>query len=184
MNVLAISGSLRRGAYSSALVRAAAEVAAPGTVVQPFEGLAEIPPYDADADAAGEPAPVAAIRDAVLRADAVLFATPEYNGSVPGVLKNAVDWLSRPRGAAALAGKPVTVIGASPGQYGALWAQTDLRRILGVAGARAIGDELPIARVHELVDEGGALTDERTRGRIAGQVAALVDEAASVPRAA
>jgi len=130
------------------------------------------------------PTGVEAVRRRVDGADAVLFATPEYNGSVPGALKNAVDWLSRPRGAAALAGKAVTVIGASPGQYGAQWAQADLRRILGIAGARVIGDELPVARVSQLVDENGSLSDSATRELIARRLELLVREAALLRDAA
>jgi NAD(P)H-dependent FMN reductase len=177
VQLLIVSGSLRRSSYNTALARSAAELTPVDVRAELLDGLAELPPYDADET--GVPAPAAAIRHRVADADAVLFVTPEYNGSVPGVLKNAVDWLSRPRGDAALAGKKVAVIGASPGQYGALWAQTDLRRILGIAGARVIGDELPIARVQGLVDSSGTLTDERTRERIAAQVARLMDEAAA-----
>lgn len=176
-HVLAISGSLRRGSTNSALIRAAVELAGPGTTVEVLEGLASLPHYDADIEQIdGTPASVVELRRRVGDADALLFATPEYNGSVPGALKNAIDWLSRPRGDAALAGKPVTVIGASPGQYGALWAQADLKRILGIAGARTVGDELPVARVGELLDEAGELEDEVTRERIAARLAQLTDE--------
>ncbi len=184
MHVLAVSGSLRQGSTNSALLRAATELAPPGTTVELLGGLGTLPHYDADLEEAGTPPEVAEIRQRVEQADALLVATPEYNGSVPGALKNAVDWLSRPRGAAALAGKSVAVIGASPGQYGALWAQTDLRRILGVAGARVVGDEVPVPRVNDLLDDDGELVDDRTRAQIAEQLRALVDDATSYPTAA
>jgi len=182
--ILAVSGSLRRGSHNTALLRAAADVAPASVSVDVLDGLAELPHYDSDLEAAGVPTGVEAVRRRVDGADAVLFATPEYNGSVPGALKNAVDWLSRPRGAAALAGKAVTVIGASPGQYGAQWAQADLRRILGIAGARVIGDELPVARVSQLVDENGSLSDSATRELIARRLELLVREAALLRDAA
>ncbi len=182
--ILAISGSLRRDSHNTALLRAAFDVAPTGVIVDVLDGLAELPHYDADLEAAGVPAAIEAVRLRVDAADAVLFATPEYNGSVPGALKNAVDWLSRPRGTAVLAGKAVTVIGASPGQYGAQWAQADLRRILGIAGARVIGEELPVARVSQLVDEDGALTDPTTRELIEHRLDLLVREAALLSDAA
>jgi chromate reductase len=182
--ILAVSGSLRRDSYNASLLRAAVDVAPAGVSVELLDGLDELPPYNGDVEAAGVPAPVAAMRSRVEAADAVLFATPEYNGSVPGVLKNAVDWLSRPRGSAALAGKAVTVVGASPGQYGAQWAQADLRRILGVAGARVIGDEMPVARVSALIDGDGVLVDPDTRELMTRRLDLLVREATLLPEAA
>src|SRR5438045_2087867 len=113
-----------------------------------------------------------------LAADAILFATPEYNGSVPGGLKNAVDWASRPEFEAALTNKTVAVIGASIGQFGAMWAQADLRKILGVAGARVVGDELPVTRAHERFDGHGRLLDEELRGRLALALETVAREAA------
>ena len=123
------------------------------------------------------------LRESIEQADAVLFVTPEYNGSIPGVLKNAVDWASRPRDDAALAGKTVAVAGASTGQYGALWAQQDLRRVLGVAGARVVAGELPVSRAQDVFDELGApnpLVAERVRTHLA----ALVHEATPLTVAA
>ena len=93
------------------------------------------------------------LREDWAAADAILFATPEYNGSVPGGLKNAIDWASRPARAGVLRNKTVAVVGASTGQFGALWAQQDLRRVLGIAGARVVGEELPAAKAHEGFDE-------------------------------
>ncbi len=175
MRLLAISGSLRAESYNPALARAAASIAPPGVEVELFEGLGELPAFDADLEGDELPA-VRHLRDSIADADAVLFVTPEYNGSIPGVLKNAVDWASRPKGEAALVGKTVAVAGASTGQYGALWAQQDLRRVLGIAGARVVGDELPVARAQDVCDEEGApspIVAERLRLH----VAALCSEA-------
>jgi len=153
--LLAISGSLRAESYNTALARAAAEVAPAGVDVELFEGLGDLPPFDADLEG-DENEAVRHLRERIAAADAVLFVTPEYNGSIPGVLKNAVDWVSRPRADAALRGKTVAVAGASTGQYGALWAQQDLRRVLGVAGARVVCPELPVARAQDVCDPTGA----------------------------
>lgn len=163
IRVLAISGSLRAGSHNTAILRAAAELAPPGVEVELFDGLDLIPAYNEDHDGATPDLGVARLRDRIAGADAVLFATPEYNGSVPGQLKNAIDWASRPRGSSALAGKPAAVIGASPGQYGAQWAQADLRRTLGVAGARVLDTELAIDRSHERIGAAGELLDGETR---------------------
>ena len=108
----------------------------------------------------------ARLRDAIGDADALLIATPEYNGSIPGQLKDAVDWASRPARAGALWGKPVAVVGATTGSYGAMWAQADLRRSLGIAGARVLEVELPVARAHERFGEDGRLRDEQLRERL------------------
>jgi chromate reductase len=170
VRLLAISGSLRAESYNTALARAVADVAPSGVEVELFAGLGELPLFDADLDGDDLPA-VRRLRDAIADADAVLFVTPEYNGSIPGVLKNAVDWASRPRGEAALLGKTVAVAGASTGQYGALWAQQDLRRVLGVAGARVVCDELPVGRAQDVCDPSGApspIVAERLRQHVAG----------------
>jgi chromate reductase len=159
MKVLAVSGSLRAGSHNTQLLRAAAEAAPEGVEVELWEGLAELPLYDQDIDAGGVPPAVRKLREEWGAADAILFATPEYNGSVPGGLKNAVDWASRPVREAALTNKTVAVTGASTGQFGAMWAQADLRKILGIAGARVVGDELPVTRAHEKFDASGRLLD-------------------------
>ncbi|MBV8065896.1 MAG: NAD(P)H-dependent oxidoreductase [Actinobacteria bacterium] len=153
MKILAVSGSLRPDSFNSALLREAARVAPAGVEVELWEGLGELPVYDQDLDGGDAPESVRRLRDAWGSADAILFATPEYNGSVPGGLKNAVDWASRPKGDGALQNKTVAVVGASMGQFGALWAQQDLRRILGIAGARVVGEGLPVSRAHEGFDE-------------------------------
>jgi len=187
MRILAVSGSLRERSYNSALARAAQELAPSGVDVELFERLGEIPHYDADLDLEGEAAPEAVrdLRDRIAEADAVLFVTPEYNGSVPGVLKNAIDWASRPpHGGAALWGKTAAVAGATTGQYGALWAQQDLRRILGIAGARVIEGELSVARAQNAFDPAGRLTDALVAERLEAHLESLVLEAAPVPVAA
>ena len=161
MKVLAVSGSLRGDSHNTSLLRAAIEAAPEGVEVELFDpaGIRELPLYDQDLDTSEPPEPVLRLREAWGSADALLFATPEYNGSVPGGLKNAIDWASRPRQEAALMNKTAAVVGASTGQFGAMWAQADLRKILGTAGARVVGDELPVTRSHEKFDSSGRLLD-------------------------
>jgi chromate reductase, NAD(P)H dehydrogenase (quinone) len=151
MRVLGISGSLRRGSLNSALLRAAAEWLPAGAELVPFERLAEIPPFDEDAEAEHVPESVAELRETIRGADAVLIATPEYNHSLPGQLKNALDWASRPAGRSALNGKPAAAIGASKSMFGGVWAQAELRKVLAAMGGRVIEAELPVARAHELL---------------------------------
>jgi chromate reductase, NAD(P)H dehydrogenase (quinone) len=150
MRVLGISGSLRRDSYNRALLRAAAERLPAGAELVEFERLAEIPPYDTDLEEAGTPTAVEELRAAVRAADAVLLATPEYNHSIPGQLKNALDWVSRPAGKSALMGKPAAVVGASTGMFGAVWAQAETRKVLGALGGRVVERELPVARAQEI----------------------------------
>ncbi len=151
MRVLGISGSLRRGSLNSALLRAAAERLPGGAELVEFERLREVPPYDEDVDAEATPAMVEKLRAAVRDADAVLIATPEYNHSIPGQLKNALDWVSRPAGRSALNGKPAAVIGASTGMFGAVWAQAELRKVLSAMGGRVVESELPVGHAQELL---------------------------------
>ena len=168
MKLLLISGSLRQDSYNTALLRNVEEEAVL------WEELKELPHYSEDDDVEPAPPAVERIREAVRDADAVLFATPEYNGSVPGALKDAVDWLSRPRVAAPLLNKPVAVVGASTSMFGAVWAQADLRRILKTAGARVIETELPVAKAHEMFDD-GRLLDAELHERLQGIVDELAD---------
>ncbi len=149
MQVLGISGSLRRDSLNTALLEAAAERLAAGVELRMFERLAEIPPYSEDAEAEPVPAAVAELREAIRAADAVLIATPEYHHSLPGQLKNALDWASRPAGRSALNGKPAAAIGASKSMFGAVWAQAELRKVLTAMGGRVIEAELPVAQAHE-----------------------------------
>jgi len=154
MKILAVSGSLRAGSHNTELLRLAAAGAPEGVEIELWEGVGDLPLYDQDLEGDADlPRSVRCLRADWDGADAILFATPEYNGSIPGGLKNAIDWASRPKGAAALTNKTVAVVGASTGQFGALWAQQDLRRVLGIAGARVVGEELPAAKAHEGFDE-------------------------------
>jgi chromate reductase len=185
MKILAISGSLRTDSYNTALARAAAEVVPPGVAVELYEGLAQIPLYDADWDGEDTPAAVRDLRDRIAAADALLVVTPEYNGSVSGVLKNAIDWASRPAGPdSVLWGKTAAVAGATTGQYGAIWAQQDLRRILGIAGARVIEGEVPVAHAQNVFDDFGRLRDPLVAERLRNHIVALVHDAAPVAVAA
>src|SRR5437763_3797017 len=154
MFVLAISGSLRGGSHNTRLLRAMRGLLPAGTELEVFSRLAEIPPYSEDEEDALPPA-VAALKAAIAGADAVLIATPEYNGSIPGQLKNALDWVSRPVGESPLAGKPVAVIGASTGLFGAVWAQAEVRKVLGRIGARVIDRELPVPEADDALGADG-----------------------------
>ena len=150
MRILAISGSLRSGAYSTQLLRAAAAVAPDDVELELYEGLKEIPAYDADDDEPGDqPTPVVSLKDAIADADAVLFATPEYNSSVPGFLKNALDWVSRPLLESPLRNKPVAVLSSSTGMFGAVWAQAELKKVLGAIGARVLDETVTVPKAHE-----------------------------------
>jgi NAD(P)H-dependent FMN reductase len=152
MKVLAVSGSLRADSFNTRLLEEAVEAAPVGVEVELFDPslIADLPLYDQDLDVEGDvPASVERLREAWAGADAILFATPEYNGSVPGGLKNAVDWASRPKFAAALTNQTVAIVGASMGQFGAMWAQQDLKKILGIAGARVVGEGLPVSRAQD-----------------------------------
>jgi chromate reductase, NAD(P)H dehydrogenase (quinone) len=184
MRILAISGSLRESSYNTALARAAVERAPEGTEVVLYERLGALPLYSEDLDAAGAPEAVLEFREAVKEADAIFLVTPEYNGSISGVLKNAVDWASRPRGDAALWGKTAAVAGASTGQFGAIWAQQDLRRVLGIAGARVIEGELPVAQAQKVFDEDGELLDPLLGERLRTHLENLAHESAAVALAA
>lgn len=148
MRVLGIPGSLRRDSHNRRLLRAAAQLLPPGAELVEFDGLKAIGPFDEDDEHDPGPA-VLAWREAIAEADVLLFATPEYNSSIPGVLKNAVDWASRPVADTVLRNKPVAVIGASTGMFGAVWAQAELRKVLAATGARVIDRELPVAGADE-----------------------------------
>jgi chromate reductase, NAD(P)H dehydrogenase (quinone) len=165
MRVLAISGSLRQGSHNTRLLRAAAELAPPSVELEIFEGLKDVPPYDEDDDVGAGPDGARRLREAIEAADAVLIATPEYNSSLPGQLKNAIDWASRPFRDNALRNKPVAVIGASTGMFGAVWAQAEARKVLSATGARVIDVELPVAGADEAFD-GDRLADEELHHRL------------------
>lgn len=171
--LLGLAGSLRDGSYNRALIRAAGELAPREVRWSAYERLGEVPPYDQDEDTDPPPPAVAHLRESVGRSDALLIATPEYNHSIPGVLKNAVDWASRPYGESALIDRPVAVIGASPSDYGAQWAQRDLRRVLEACGSEVLDAELAVSRADERVRD-GELVDGETREELREIVGALV----------
>jgi chromate reductase, NAD(P)H dehydrogenase (quinone) len=176
MRILGISGSLRRESHNRRLLLEAAELLPAGVELELFEGLKAVPPYDEDDDVEDVHEAVVRLREALAGADAILFATPEYNGSVPGQLKNAVDWASRPVGAGALFGKPVAVIGASTGGFGAVWAQAELQKVLARAGARVVEGQVAVPHAHQRLDEDGRLLDEVLRGEVEELVDALLAE--------
>ncbi len=183
MKILAISGSLRGASYSSGLLRAAQELAPAGSEVNIYYGLDGLPSYNEDIDGDDDvPAEVRGLREAIGGADALLIATPEYNGSVPGGLKNALDWASRPHGESALAGTPAAAIASSPSPFGGAWALDALRRVLTIAGAAVAERETTLGRVNERFSDGD-LTDAGTREEIASVLSELV-ELAQANRAA
>ena len=177
MRLLAISGSLRSESYNSCLLRLAAEEAPDGVSVEMYDGLAAIPPYDEDADTHPAPTPVRDLRNRIAEADCLIFATPEYNSSIPGVLKNAIDWASRPRATTPLGGKPAVVIGATTGHFGAVWAQAELRKVLGSTGARVVDADFALPLAHDAFDADGDLRDEAALARLREVVRAVVAEA-------
>ena len=177
MRLLAISGSLRADSHNTRLLRIAAEEAPAGVEIDLYDGLGAIPPYDADADTGAGPAPVRELRELIAGADGLIFATPEYNSSIPGVLKNAIDWASRPRATTPLAGKPAAVMGATTGHFGAVWAQAELKKVLGSTGARVIDDGVALALADDAFAADGTLRDAETLEAIRGLMAAVAKEA-------
>jgi chromate reductase len=176
MKILGISGSLRRDSYNTKLLRAAEELLPPEVDFALFQGMKEVPPYDEEDDVQPAPTAVAALRNAIGEADAVLFATPEYNSSVPGSLKNALDWVSRPVATNPLRNKPVAVVGASTGAFGAVWAQAELRKILAAIGARVVDAEVAVGHAPTRFDEAGRLEDEGLQDQLQETVEALLAE--------
>ncbi|MEA2546837.1 MAG: hypothetical protein QOI09_2110 [Chloroflexota bacterium] len=176
MRVLGVPGALRSASYNRQLLRAAAKLLPPEAEYVEYDGLKALPPFDED----DEPAPGDAVerwRRAIDEADALLFATPEYNSSIPGWLKNALDWVSRPIETNTLRNKPVAVIGASTGMFGAVWAQAELRKALSAAGARVVDRELPVPAADEAFDDGGRLVEEDLTLELGGIVAELLESA-------
>ena len=183
MRILAISGSLRRGSYNTLLLETVAELLVDGVELAIFPGLKAVPPYDQDDDVEPAPAAVQRLRGAIAASDAVLFATPEYNSSIPGQLKNALDWASRPVATNVLRNKPVAVVGASTSMFGAVWAQAELRKVLSSLGARVVDVELSVPHAQTRFRD-GRLFDPELRSRLAEVVYALVGEAVPLPSAA
>ena len=176
MKVLGISGSLRRDSYNTKLLRAAEELLPPFVELEVWDELKAVPPFDEDDELGPEPAAVASLRRAVAGADAILFATPEYNGSVPGQLKNAIDWLSRPVATSVLRGKPVLVVGASSGAFGAVWSQAELRKVLATAGARLVDGEVAVGHAPTKFDDFGTLVAEELRDELRESLEVLANE--------
>ena len=183
MLILGLSGSLRRDSHNRKLLRAAAQELPPGSRLAVWEGLAGLPPYDQDLDVAPAPPEVRQLRDALASADAILISTPEYNHSIPGALKNALDWASRPFAHNVLRGKPAAVVGASTGLFGAVWSQAETRKVLKAIGAEVVERELPVGSADSAFDAAGRLLDPDQRAEPAAVVADLVqagDRAARV----
>lgn len=175
VRVLGIAGSLRQGSYNKMLLRAAAELRPPGMELTIFERLADVPPYNGDLDVGEGPEPVRALRQALAGAEALLIATPEYNYSVPGVLKNAIDWASRPPATSPLRGMPAAIMGASGGMSGTMRAQLALRQTFVFTQTYALqGPEVVVSRAAEKFDATGRLVDEKTRDILKQHLAALV----------
>ena len=175
LRVLGIAGSLRAASFNRALLRAAQELTPDGLEIRTFD-IAPIPLYNADVEAKGDPEPVAALKTAIREADALLVVTPEYNFGVPGVLKNAIDWASRPPAQTPLRGKPAAIMGATPGQGGTIRAQMQLRQAFVFTQTIALlQPEVLVTKAHEKFDKDGRLIDELTRGFVKKQLEALRD---------
>ena len=183
MRILGIAGSLRPDSYNRRLLLAVAELLPDDVALEVWDGLKAVPPYDEQDDVEPAPAAVARLRAAIAGADAVLFATPEYNSSIPGQLKNALDWASRPLATNVLRNKPVAVIGASTGVFGAVWAQAELRKVLGAIGARVVDAEVAVGQAEERLAPGRPV-DHDLRDQLREVVWSLVDETVPVRLAA
>ena len=181
INVLGVAGSLRQGSYNKAALRAAIELAPAGMTIETFD-LVPIQPYNEDVKQQGFPPPEQAFREKIRAADALLFVTPVYNRGVPGVLKNAIDWASRPPDQP-FNGKPAAILGASPGMIGTAVAQYELRRYLGVLNALVMNTpSVMIGQAGQKFDQQGQLTDEATRKFIGKLLVALAEWTHSCPR--
>lgn len=178
IRILAVPGSLRRESANAALLRAAAGLTEPGVVVEPWGGLGVVPPFDEDAEG-DVPAAVADLRDAIAAADALLVATPEYNGSIPGQLKNALDWASRPHGDGVLSGTPVGVVSASPSGWGGVQAADHLVGVLDASGAAVLGRRFALPRADAAFTADGCLADPAHEDALRRLVAELGAAAAA-----
>src|ERR1700744_412456 len=173
MRILAISGSLRRDSHNTALLRAAAELLPPGGELAIYEGPGELPTFNEEL-VADRPASAQHLWDEIDAADGVLISTPEYNSSIPGVLKNALDWMSQPLIESPLRNKPAAVIGASTGMFGAVWSQAETRKALGAMGPRGAARERPIPTADERFDEPGTLSEEDLEAELVASLEQLV----------
>ncbi|HTU78939.1 MAG TPA: NAD(P)H-dependent oxidoreductase [Solirubrobacteraceae bacterium] len=178
MRILGISGSLRGQSHNTRLLRGVAGMLPQGAELVVFDQLGAIPPFNEDEEHAPPPA-VQALKDAIAGADALLVSTPEYNHSIPGVLKNAVDWASRPFAENPLRGKPAAVIGASTSLFGAVWAQAELRKVLGAAGAQVLDRELPVAQAEEALGPDGLPREADARAALEATLDELIERGRS-----
>ena len=175
MKLLGIVGSLRADSYNAKLMRSAAELLPAGVELTVYDGLRDVPAYDEDLEGENNPA-IVALKAAIAEADGVLFATPEYNGSIPGQLKNALDWVSRPFDHNPLRNKPVAVLSASTGMFGAVWASAELRKVLGLIGARSLDRDTPVGLASMAFDaETGKLTSPESAEAVRATLADLVE---------
>jgi chromate reductase, NAD(P)H dehydrogenase (quinone) len=181
MTILGLGGSLRGSSYNRKLLQVAATEATAGVQVEVWDGLGFLPVFDEDLEAHCTPLPVARLKKAIRSADAVMIASPEYNGSMPGGLKNALDWVSRPYATNVLRGKAVALVGASPSRRGARGAQEDLRRVLGVIGADVIASSLAVSSVHLRFAAG--IPDAELRTGLKEVLAALMSHASATDAA-
>ena len=185
MKILAISGSLRSGSHNTDLLRGAAAGAPDGVDIELYHGLKEIPPYDADDDIPGNPPePVERLKAALAEADAILISTPEYNSSIPGVLKNALDWASRPLAESPVRNKPAAVLSSSTSMFGGVWSAAETRKVLGALGARTLEETVAVPRADQRLADGvdAALLEELRA--VVDALAAAVDARAGLPVAA
>ena len=178
ISILGISGSLRRESHNTGLLRAAAEEMPEGVAFRLYDGLRDVPPYDEDEDGDDPPEAVSRLRDELEGVDGLLVATPEYSHSIPGQLKNALDWAARPFGGNALRFLPAAVIGASTGLFGAVWAQAETRKVLKYAGAQVLDTELAAGLADSAFDEHDGLVDPELRARMGELLSELVQEVA------
>jgi chromate reductase len=178
MRILGIAGSVRRGSHNRRLLRAAGEMLPPGVDFVEWEGLAGLPIFDEDLEDSPPPA-VQDFLDAVADSDGLLIATPEYNASVPGGLKNALDWASRPFPENVLREKPSAVIGASTGLFGAVWAQAEVRKALKASGAHVLESELPVGLADSAFGPDDALADPELATRLDDVLGDLLREVGS-----
>ncbi len=186
MKLLGLSGSLRAASHNSLLLREAAELLGPDDEFVFFDGLRDVPPYDEDEDVEPAPAAVAKLREAILAADGILIATPEYNSSIPGFLKNALDWASRPIATNVVRNKPVAVIGSSVGMFGAVWSQAELRKVIAAMGGRVVDAEVIVGQAPDKFDADLKLVDptvleglQRALDALRAEITARADAIAS-----
>ncbi|MTH78070.1 NADPH-dependent FMN reductase [Paracoccus aestuariivivens] len=180
--ILGLSGSLRRGSFNAGLLRAAALTAPEGSRIE-IGTIREVPLYDSDLEAEqGLPAAVVALQQSLKAADGLLLVTPEYNNGIPGVFKNAIDWMSRGEGLKHFVGKPVAVIGASPGGFGTIMAQNHWLPVLRTLRCAVWAeDRLLVSRASGLFDSEGELTDEKSRAALSGFIAGFVRSTSEKP---